>query len=171
MQILKKELSWVDKNKRIEPTAIVLHWWQVPSWFGGINYLLKGLKRWKTSVQFAVTKDGSVYQLVSDPTVFCHHARGANNSSIGIEIQGLNSRSLDKNKVQFKAVVELVRYLQDKYSIQTDFKVEKEPELRFYGVTSHKQVDPYCGKRKLWYKRDVHDEYLERVRNKLTAKN
>jgi N-acetyl-anhydromuramyl-L-alanine amidase AmpD len=138
MQIQQKNLSWVDESQKIKPTAIVLHWWQVPSWFGGINYLIKGLKRWRTSVQFAITKDGKTYQLVSDPTILCHHARGANRSSLGIEIQGLNAKSLDRNIRQFEAVVELVKYLQDKYKIQTDFKVQEKPELRFYGVTSHK---------------------------------
>ena len=164
MKIEKRNLDWVDDSKKIIPTAIVLHWWQVPSWFGCINYLMKGLKRWNTSVQFAVTKDGKVHQLVNDPRILCHHARGANQSSIGIEIQGLNSRSLDKNNEQFKSVVELVKFLKEKYNIQTDFKVEESPKLRFYGITSHKQVDPYCGKRLLWYKRDVHDSYLNRVR-------
>jgi hypothetical protein len=168
MKIYNKNLPWVDESQKIVPTSIVLHWWQVPSWFGGIDYLVKGLKRWKTSVQFAVTKEGHIYQLVPDPTVLCHHARGANKSSIGIEIQGLNARSLDKNKAQFEAVIDLVKYLQDKYDIQTGFKVKIKPELRFYGVTSHKQVDPYCGKRLLWYKRDVHDAYLEKVKSRLS---
>ncbi len=168
MKISKINLSWVDQSQRIVPTSIVLHWWQVPSWFGGIEYLIKGLKRWKTSVQFAVTKEGDIYQLVSDPTVLCHHARGANNSSIGIEIQGLNSKSLDRNNIQFEAVVDLVKHLQNKYNIQTEFRVQLKPTPIFYGVTSHKQVDPYCGKRLLWYKKDVHDEYLARVKNKLS---
>lgn len=167
MQIYQKNLPWVNQTKKIEPTAIVLHWWGVPRWFGGINYLVRALKRWKTSVQFAVTKDGKIYQFVTDPAVLCHHARAANKSSIGIEIQGLNSRSLDKNELQFEAIVELVKYLQNKYQIQTEFRVEQKPELRFYGVTSHKQVDPYCGKRLLWHKKDVHDEYLERVKDQI----
>lgn len=164
MKIEKRNLDWVDESKKIIPTAIVLHWWQVPIWFGGINYLIRGLKRWKTSVQFAVMKDGTIYQLVKDPTTLCHHARKANDSSIGIEIQGLGARSLDKNQKQFEAVVELVKHLKNTYNIQTDFEVKKSPKLIFYGITSHKEVDPYCGKRLLWHKRDVHDGYLNRVR-------
>lgn len=159
-----KELPWVDESIKIIPTAIVLHWWQVPDWFGGIDCLIKGLKRWNTSVQFAVTKNCEIYQLVKDPRTLCHHARAASNSSIGIEIQGRNSKSLDKNIDQFKAVLRLVKYLQKEYKIQTSFKVTNLPELRFFGVTSHKEVDPYCGKRLLRYKRDVHDEYLARIR-------
>lgn len=168
MEIYRKNLPWVDESQKITPTAIVLHWWQVPTWFGGIDYLIKSLKRWNTSVQFAVTKEGDIYQLVSDPTVLCRHARGANTSSIGIEIQGLNAKSLDKNKEQFKAVVSLVKYLQDKYNIQTEFEAQLKPSLEFYGITSHKQVDPYCGKRLLWHKRDVHDSYLKRVRRNIS---
>ena len=75
-------LPWVDNTQRIEPTAIVLRWW------GGIKYAIWRLNRRELSVQFMILASGDTYQLVEDPTVLCHHARCANNSSIGIELQG-----------------------------------------------------------------------------------
>ncbi|HSX14478.1 MAG TPA: peptidoglycan recognition family protein [Candidatus Saccharimonadales bacterium] len=163
MKIEKLSLPWVDSTKRIQPTAIVLHWWQVPTWFGGIKWFIFALKRKKLSVQFAVTKDGEVYQLTESPDVWCRHARCANNSSIGIEIQGLGRRDLDENQLQFQAVVGLVKELCRQFIIDPKFRVEQGENTRFYGITSHKVVDKYCsGKRRL-PKRDVHDEYVTRL--------
>ena len=106
---------------------------------------------------------GEIFQLVTEPTVLCHHARCANNSSIGIELQGLGKHDLDKNTEQFESLVELVKTLTEKYKITPEFSVQKEPELRFYGIASHKQVDDYCCGHRLIKKRDVHQEYINRV--------
>jgi N-acetyl-anhydromuramyl-L-alanine amidase AmpD len=158
--ITAKQLEWVDASKKIKPTAIVLHWWQVPTWLGGIKVLYLGLKRRKLSVQFAILKNGDIYQLVKDPTTYCHHARCANKSSIGIELQGLNAKDLDKQPDQFQAVVNLVTYLCSKYKIPTSFEFKNG---RFYGISSHKVVDEYCHSKRLRKKKDLHDEYLQRV--------
>jgi len=120
------------------------------------------------SVQFAVLKNGDIYQLVDDPTIYCKHARCANDSSIGIELQGFGAKDLDSQPEQFQAVVDLVTFLCDKYKIQTQFKVKENP-LRFYGISSHKVVDQYCQDKRLRKKIDIHDEYLQRVVKAISA--
>lgn len=161
LRIIKThQLDWVDTSKKIKPTAIVLHWWQVPTWLGDIKVLQCGLRLRKLSVQFAILKNGNIYQLVEDPTVFCHHARCANTSGIGIELQGLNAKDLDVQPAQFRALIELVTFLCHKYDIPTEFKFKNG---RFYGISSHKTVDEYCNAKRLRKKKDVHDGYLKRV--------
>ncbi len=156
-------LPWVDSSILIHPTAIVLHWWQAPTWFGGIRWFIFELKRKKLSVQYAVLKDGTIYRLTESPNVWCRHARCANDSSIGIEIQGLGARDLDKNAKQFESVVTLVKDLCREYAIQTEFNVEEDNGLRFFGIGSHKWVDTYCGTKRWVSKRDVHDDYIKRI--------
>ena len=160
--IKTEQLAWVNSSNKIKPTAIVLHWWRVPTWLGGINYLIWGLRRRKLSVQFAVLKNGEIYQLVDDPTIYCRHAKCANESSIGIELQGFGAKDLARQLTQFQSTIKLVAYLCDKYKISVNFDIKNNP-LRFYGITSHKNVDQYCQIKRLLKKNDVNDEYLRRV--------
>jgi len=162
--IEKLNLPWIDQKEHIRPTAIVLHWWQVPSRLSSIRWFLSALKRKGLSVQFAVTKDGKIYQLVNSPDVKCAHARCANDSAIGIEIQGFGAKELDRQKEQFNAVAELVAKLCKDYKINPEFRVSNTSQQAiFYGVTSHKEVDKYCLARRFWPKRDVHDGYVQRI--------
>ncbi len=165
--IKTKQLEWVDASKMIKPTAIVLHWWQVPTWLGGIKLLYVRLKRRKLSVQFAVLKNGEIYQLVKDPAIYCHHARCANKSSIGIELQGFNAKDIDSQPNQFQATVDLVTFLCRKYKIRANFEFKNG---RFYGIGSHKNVDEYCGSKRLRKKKDVHNEYLQRLVEAITTR-
>ena len=87
----------------------MVHWWGVPTWFGGLNYCLWRLKRKGGSVQFIVLANGEVVQVVEDPATLCHHARCANESSSGVELQGLGKHALNKHQEQFKSLVELIK--------------------------------------------------------------
>ena len=167
--IKRTTLPWADNTQHILPTAIVLHWWGVPVWFGGMKYAIWRLKRRGLSVQFMILANGEIHQLVEDPTVLCHHARCANESSIGIELQGLGKKDLNKQQRQFKALIELVSNLVKLYEIPTQFSIVQQPNTRFYGIASHKWIDKYCRPR-LIKKRDVHDEYVNRVMDALITK-
>lgn len=154
--------DYFDPAKKIKPNAIVLHWWETPISDGGIDYFIELFAKRELSVQFVVMANGDIYQLTPAADSYGRHAKCANNSAIGIEIQGEGPQDLDSNQTQFENVVSLVKYLQDKFEIPTEFKVEGSDEnIRFYGITSHKNVDVYCPNAS--GKKDVHDEYLARV--------
>lgn len=163
-EIQKHVLPWINPEATINPTAIVLHWWEEPIEKGDIELLESLWEERGLASQFAVLADGSTYQLTPHENSFSRHAKDANNSAIGIEIQGMGAEDLDENVVQFQAVVALTKYLKQTYAISDTFHVEGDIEhntLRFYGVTSHKNVDVYCAQPN--GKSDVHDEYLARV--------
>ena len=163
LEIKKNILPGIDGNNIIKPTAIILHWWGEESGTEGIEWLCRTLQTRQLSVQFAVLKDGQIYQLSPTADTYCRHAKCANSSSIGIEIEGKNAADLDANEVQFKSVLKLVQFLKKQYSISSRFAVVKERDcLRFFGIASHKQVDGYCPDAS--GKIDVHDEYVSRVR-------
>jgi N-acetyl-anhydromuramyl-L-alanine amidase AmpD len=163
-EIIKHILPWVDPNRTITPTAIVLHWWEEPISRGDIELLEELWEERSLASHFAVLADGTIYQLTPHANSFGRHAKCANNSAIGIEIQGMGREDLDENAIQFQSVVALTRFLKREFSIQTEFKVEgleQDETMRFFGVTSHKIVDHYCSNAN--GKQDVHDEYLARV--------
>ncbi len=156
-------LPWVYATKKIVPTCIVLHWWGEPINDQGVTHLAGLLENRQLSVQYAVLANGEIYKLAPSPDTFCRHAKCANESAIGIEIEGYNEVDLDANELQFSAVVRLVKELQTRFMIPVDFRAElADTNARFFGVTSHKQVDTYCENGT--GKNDVHDKYTERIR-------
>ena len=163
LTIKKFIMPWVDPDITITPTAIVLHWWEEPISRGGVELLQDLWQEHGLASQFAVLADGSIYRLTPHENSYCRHAKCANDSAIGIEIQGLGAKDLDANTVQFQSAVSLARYLTQKYAIEDEFRVEvlDGNKLRFYGITSHKNVDVYCPGAS--GKQDVHDAYLNRV--------
>lgn len=168
LRITPHYLSWLDGSQKIQPTCIVLHWWGERINDQGVDYLVRILERRQLSVQYAVGVTGEVYQLAPTPDTFCRHAKCANHSAIGIEIEGFDEHDLDANELQFHAVVALVRYLAQTFAMELDFRVEGEgTDMRFFGLASHKQVDEYCEDANS--KDDVHDEYVERVRLALSS--
>jgi hypothetical protein len=169
-EIIKHVLPWVDPDRVITPTAIVLHWWEEPISRGGIELLEELWEERGLASQFAVLADGTIYQLTPRANSFGRHAKCANKSAIGIEIQGMGREDLDGNDTQLRSVVALTRFLKREYSIQTEFNVEgleQDETMRFFGVTSHKIIDSYCSNAN--GKQDVHDEYLARVIKDLEA--
>jgi hypothetical protein len=114
-------------DRQIDPQGITLHWW---SYNGGgrIESLAEGLRKNKgcgskagCTVQYGITSDGEIYQMMESPTEYAQHASGANETSIGIEIEGkpedfaLKGSAFDQDK--YEAVVSLTKYLVDKYDI------------------------------------------------------
>jgi len=169
-EIIKHILPWVDPDRIITPTAIVLHCWEEPISKGNIELLEDLWHERGLASQFAVLADGTIYQLTPHANSFGRHAKCANNSAIGIEIQGMGNIDLDGNNIQFQAVASLTRFLKQEFSIQTEFRVEgleHNETMRFYGVTSHKAIDLYCLNAN--GKQDVHDEYLARIIKDLEA--
>jgi len=166
LNIKEHLLPNVDPSRKIGPTAIVLHWWGqwegMPTEDQGIKTLSDVLTDRGMSVQYGVLANGEIYQLTPTADTWARHAKDANKSAIGIEIEGKDAEDLDHNPDQYLSVVALTRFLKAKYAIVDTFRVEETPEgPRFFGVTSHKQVDPYCANAN--GKEDVHDEYLQRV--------
>ena len=159
---------------KIKPTGVVLHWWSTDSGGEGIKYLYNIFRQSEgrrdcgpagCSSQLAILQNGKTYQMTRSLTSRAIHATCANDSTIGIEIEGgpsdFGSSGPSKNPKQFEAVVATVKYLMDKYDIPLEKKYENET---FTGIYSHKQVDRIC---QTGSKPDVDDEYYQLVIDKL----
>ena len=79
-----------------------------------------------TCAHFVVDKDGTIYQLVR-LSLRCRHAIGVNHVALGIEMvqeQGAGSHWADqqilRRKPQIRAVLRLVRWLQESYGIANE---------------------------------------------------
>jgi hypothetical protein len=84
------------------------------------------------SVQFYVSGNGDIWQLVEPINTLTEHAAGSNSCCIGIEIGGMNEQELLANEVQKKAVVSLVVHLKAMFNIQ-----DQPMSLGNRGVLSH----------------------------------
>lgn len=151
----------------IKPTGIVIHWWGSNSGGQGIKALARGLAGNTScpggcSVQLGILKDGKTYQMTSQLNSRAIHATCANDSTIGIEMEGVpadfGASGPTKRPQEFQAVVATVKFLMDKYQIP--LKGEASKNSGFTGVYSHKQVDAICGQ---GVKSDVDNEYLAAV--------
>lgn len=155
----------------IKPKGITLHWWSFDSG-GNIQGLVKALRGNKAcgpvgcTVQFGITKKGEIGQLTRSPVSFAQHAHGANNTTIGIEIEGdkenfalPGKKGFEQKK--FEAVVSLVAKLVKKYKIPLDGKVVCDHVV---GVHGHSEYNR-CGNDK----DDVGDAYTKAVKNAVKA--
>lgn len=173
-------------NKKIKPTAVLLHWWGNDG-SGGIDGLVNGLnsvpttfdpslkstdkhpENGHTSVQVGVDLNGKAYQLTPTLDTFARHGTCANDWTVGVEIAGSKPGSgsyIGDNEKQFKGVVAVVRELMATYDIPAKSVVG--PNARSgSGIVSHHTVDAKCtwkdGVRFGSGKTDVGQEYLDRV--------
>ncbi len=124
---LNPALPASKKSERLDPKGITLHWWDFSSG-GDIEKLREVLAENKScgksgcSVQYAVTKDGTIYRMMEDPMEYAYHARGGNPTTFGIEIEGesedfaLSGDNFNKNV--FESVVSLSAELVDDFDLQ-----------------------------------------------------
>jgi hypothetical protein len=69
---------------RAEPvTRLVLHWTGSEN---SVPTMFRVLKQRKLGVQFAIERDGTIYQFCDPARVACAHAGGYNGASVGVEI-------------------------------------------------------------------------------------
>lgn len=135
----------------IDPKGITLHWWSLDSG-GNIQGLVGALRTNRAcgnkgcSVQFGITKNGVIYQMMRSPNSFAQHAHGANNTTIGIEIEGSNKdfappghKGFDQKR--FVAAVSLVTMLMKEYKIPLNGKVTCDNVV---GVHGHHEYNK-CG--------------------------
>lgn len=117
---VRPALRGASSGGEIDPKGITLHWWGSQS-DNGIQPLLDTFKGNGLSVQLGITSDGEVYQLTKSLTTKTSHAIGANNRTIGIEIEGgpeeFGKAGIAKYPKKFEAVVATVKYLMKKYNI------------------------------------------------------
>jgi hypothetical protein len=160
----------------ITPKGITLHWWGGTSGGRGINALEDALRGNTTcgdggcSVQVGITADGKVYQMTNSLTDLTYHAAGANNTTIGIEIEGVGKTTgsdadfglagIKNYPAKFNAVVNTVKFLVKKYNIPLNGHVVCGDVI---GVHPHKAYNacPLDGKPQ--DKTDIDDAYFNAV--------
>lgn len=122
-EILKYTPALGTSGSKITPKGIVLHWWASPEGHG-IDFLAEVLRDRGLAVQFGVTADGKIYQMTANEDDLAGHAIGGNNTTFGIEIEGTDTDfgagGPTRNPAKFEAVVSLVKYLVQKYNINTE---------------------------------------------------
>ncbi|MCA9328092.1 N-acetylmuramoyl-L-alanine amidase, partial [Candidatus Saccharibacteria bacterium] len=126
---LRPPLPNPEGNRQIDPQGITLHWWGYRGKHG-VKSLRDGLAINSAcgdtgcSVQYAVLRNGKIIRMMASATEFAYHARGANPTSFGIEIEGTpNDFKMDEkhfNRRQFSAVVALSAELVQDFHLQID---------------------------------------------------
>lgn len=126
---LRPPLPNPEGSRQIEPQAIVLHWWGYRG-KQGVTSLRDGLAVNSAcgdsgcSVQYGVLRNGKIIRMMESATEIAYHARGANPTSFGIEIEGTpkDFKMDDKhfNRRQFSAVVALSAELVQDFGLQID---------------------------------------------------
>ena len=118
MQIIETNLEFRNLEKRRLTRRIILHHAE------SSNCTAEDIQRWHLNrgwsgagYHFLVRKDGNVYRLRPEECVGAH-AYGSNYDSIGICAEGkYNEETMPKPQKQ--SIIELVKYLQSKYNINT----------------------------------------------------
>lgn len=152
---------------QITPKGVTLHWWGGRSNGQGISELVSGLRNNTTcgssgcSVQIGILEDGSVYQMTNSLTDFAYHAIGANETTIGIEIEGVPAdfgrAGITKYPQKFAAVVATVKYLVKTFNMPLIGQVICG---NVSGVHSHKDYNGCPG---AYAKQDIDDYYFNAV--------
>lgn len=150
---------------KVKPKGITLHWWG-NNGSGGIDSLSSYLKSNKScgaggcSVQLGITKEGEVYQMTKDLLDLTYHAKGANSTTIGIEIEGgpkdFGKEGIEKYPKKYIAVVATVKMLMEKYDIPIEGAISCD---NISGIHSHKDLAS-CGN---VGKIDIDDYYFNQV--------
>lgn len=180
----------IPSDRLIHPTSIILHWWgavansDIYALIGSLNgqtgyyeptltkaqYLYNqahGVGGHHLGVQFAVTRDGRMWQLTPAGNSYAAHAACGNGWAVGIEIEGRGPTDLHSDPVQLAAVVRLTGELMRMFGIPLDGPIAANG-LSGVGVHSHKQVDLHCyfadGSFAGVGKVDVDDAYLAEVK-------
>jgi len=126
LEYLQERHQLVQKNVKIEPVMIVLHWtasktmnsafhtFNGPT-LAGDRKEIAGVSNLNVSSQFLIDRDGTIYRLMPENS-FARHVIGLNYCAIGVENVG--SADFPLTEAQLLANEQLVRYLSKKYKIQ-----------------------------------------------------
>jgi N-acetyl-anhydromuramyl-L-alanine amidase AmpD len=121
-----KERHGIDTDQiNIDPKMIVIHYTVIPTLEGTMRAFqaatlpssragISSASQLNVSAQFAVDRDGTIYQILPDETTFARHTIGLNYAAIGVENVG-DGDALPLTAAQLEANVNLVRYLKGKY--------------------------------------------------------
>jgi hypothetical protein len=153
--------------EQITPQGITLHWWSY-STNGDIEGLRRGLQKNPScgqkgcSVQYGITEDGKIYQMMDSPTEFAYHASGGNSTTFGIEIEGkpedfaLQGPKFNQKKLE--AVVSLTAELVEQYGLQIEGEMQCGSVSGIHGHHEYNECSNPRGS-----KTDVGDQYTQVV--------
>ena len=102
----------------IIPQAIVVHWTASSTWASAYNHFYQEARADGTlnvASHFLVSRDGKIFRLTPE-TALNRHIIGYNWCAIGIENVGGVNGVEDLTDAQLEANVELIKYLQKKYT-------------------------------------------------------
>ena len=162
-----------QNSPTIEPVMIVLHYTAGGTFSSNYNYfnrveiekersLNHKASRLNVSAHFLVDRDGKIYQLLPE-TTFARHTIGLNYCAIGVENVGGPDNPLTEK--QMLANVALVKYLCGKFKIE--YLIGHSEYLKFKSSSIWKELD----KSYITHKGDPGDEFMKKVRQRLTGFN
>ncbi len=148
LQYLKERHGISQKNVKIEPVMIVLHWTAAKTMMSTFNAFntptlegdrkdIAGVSNLNVSSQFLIDRDGTIYRLMPEDS-FARHVIGLNYCAIGVENVG--SGDFPLTEAQLKANEQLVRYLSKKYKIA--YLIGHYEYTRFKNTKLWKETDP-----------------------------
>ncbi|RKR13020.1 N-acetylmuramoyl-L-alanine amidase [Maribacter vaceletii] len=142
LEYLENRYGVVQKEPKITPKIIVLHWTvfstleasfnafepsKLPNWRPDI----KNVSGLNVSSQFMVDRNGTIYRLMHETTM-ARHVIGLNHCAIGIENVG-GGKELPLTKEQLQANIDLIHYLKEKYP-DIDFLIGHYEYTKFEGT-------------------------------------
>ncbi|MCX6112064.1 MAG: peptidoglycan recognition family protein, partial [Proteobacteria bacterium] len=123
------EKNGMDSCLLITPKIIVLHMTDLENLEKSFEYMKepvlreereklisRSYDRLNVSVHYLIDRDGTIYSLMPD-NYMGRHAMGVNHLAIGIENVGMNEKG--PTREQIDSNVKLIRYLMQKYNIDT----------------------------------------------------
>lgn len=152
----------------ITPTAIVVHWtaknYIREDSVGGVIKALEDNPECGEegcSVQLFVDREGIIYQLTPRLDMHAIHARGLNEHSVGIEVEGASEADLLKNPVQYQSVLRAVATSQEMFQISSI----GDPYAKT-GILGHMETDPIYSE---GAKSDPGAHYMAKIRHARAA--
>lgn len=172
LEYMKDHHGIETKQATIVPKVIVIHHTVIPGLTAtfqafdpptlpGNRAYIQQSSSLNVSSQFAVDRDGTIYQFLPD-TVFARHVIGLNHCAIGIENVG-GTPELPLTKAQWKANIKLVKYLTQKHNIT--YLIGHHEYQAFIGHELWKESDPEY----LTDKNDPGELFMKKVRKGLKA--
>lgn len=116
------------------PVSIVIHSTESKTAMSAVNWFLSAKNTQHTCAHAVIDRDGTVY-LLCDPAVMLWHAKGMNESSIGIEHVGYADKPDGFTIAQIAASVQLAAEWCYLYNIQPDTGII--PHSAVPGTTHH----------------------------------
>lgn len=158
----------------ITPRIIVLHWTAIDDLessfrafdreiMPGSRALLSGAGQVNVSIQFLVSRDGTIYRLMPENWM-ARHVIGLNYGAIGVENVGGAGGEDNLTDAQVEANVRLVRYLAKRYPT-IEYLVGHSEYLEFEGHPLWQEQDPNYRTSKI----DPGDRFMSAVRARVSG--